>query len=154
MPFAALWLKNPRPLSSTCVVDVCSRRTHQGSVEAVGFCATHPWVATGGTDGALKVWDSVSGNCRHTCSHPAGVTRLEWHPAAPVRTLGCTGTAVRGLVPAGLQPSPPSLHSSLAFLSEVYTIRIGAFQVHALVFSNIRDRFFLSGRGFILCVGG
>lgn len=57
---------------------------YQGSVEAVGFCATHPWVATAGTDGALKVWDSVSGTCRHTCTHPAGVTKLEWHPAAPV----------------------------------------------------------------------
>ncbi|CAM9974857.1 unnamed protein product, partial [Ectocarpus sp. 4 AP-2014] len=56
----------------------------QGSVEAVGFCATHPWVATGGTDGGMKVWDTVSGTCRHTCSHPAAVTRLEWHPAAPV----------------------------------------------------------------------
>ncbi len=55
-------------------------------MEAVGFCATHPWVATGGTDGGLKVWDSVSGTCRHTCMHPAAVTRLEWHPAAPVRT--------------------------------------------------------------------
>ncbi|CAN0436172.1 unnamed protein product, partial [Ectocarpus sp. 13 AM-2016] len=54
------------------------------SVEAVGFCATHPWVATGGTDGGMKVWDTVSGTCRHTCSHPAAVTRLEWHPAAPV----------------------------------------------------------------------
>lgn len=61
-----------------------AKRTEQGSVEAVGFCATHPWVATGGTDGGLKVWDSVSGTCRHTCMHPAAVTRLEWHPAAPV----------------------------------------------------------------------
>ena len=58
----------------------------QGSVEAVGFCATHPWVATAGTDGGLKVWDSVSGTCRHTCTHPAGVTKLEWHPATPVRS--------------------------------------------------------------------
>ncbi|CAM9673867.1 unnamed protein product, partial [Ectocarpus sp. 8 AP-2014] len=56
----------------------------QGSVEAVGFCAIHPWVATGGTDGGMKVWDTVSGTCRHTCLHPAAVTRLEWHPAAPV----------------------------------------------------------------------
>lgn len=60
----------------------------QGSVEAVGFCATHPWVATGATDGSLKVWDSVSGSCRHSCSHPAPVTRLGWHPAAPVRLSG------------------------------------------------------------------
>lgn len=56
-------------------------------MEAVGFCATHPWVATAGTDGKLKIWDSVSGSCRQTCSHPEGVTRLEWHPAAPVRLV-------------------------------------------------------------------
>lgn len=65
--------------------------TKQGSVEAVGFCATHAWVATGGTDGRLKVWDSVSGTCRHTCAHPAGVTKLEWHPAAPVGLLYYVG---------------------------------------------------------------
>ncbi|CAM9361038.1 unnamed protein product [Scytosiphon promiscuus] len=66
-----------------------------GSVEAVGFCASHPWVATGGTDGGLKVWDSVSGTCRHTCMHPAAVTRLEWHPAAPVVFTACVDGNVR-----------------------------------------------------------
>ena len=27
------------------------------SVEACGFCRTHAWAATGGTDGRLVVWD-------------------------------------------------------------------------------------------------
>eukprot|EP00904_Undaria_pinnatifida_P014197 jgi/Undpi1/9908/HiC_scaffold_28.g12362.m1 len=67
----------------------------EGSVETVGFCATHPWVATAGTDGGLKVWDSVSGTCRHICTHPAGVTKLEWHPAAPLVFTACVDGNVR-----------------------------------------------------------
>eukprot|EP00903_Cladosiphon_okamuranus_P018037 g16599.t1 len=67
-----------------------------GSVEAVGFCATHQsWVATGGTDGSLKVWDAVSGTCRHTCAHPAAVTRLEWHPSAPLVFTACADGNIR-----------------------------------------------------------
>eukprot|EP00752_Nemacystus_decipiens_P004185 g3825.t1 len=68
----------------------------EGSVEAVGFCASHhPWVATGGTDGSLKVWDAVSGSCRHTCTHPAAVTRLEWHPSSPLVFTACVDGNVR-----------------------------------------------------------
>ena len=66
-------------------------------MEAVGFYATHPWVATGGTDGALKIWDSVSGTCRHTCAHPGAVTRLEWHPAAPVSAGRLAGHSGPGM---------------------------------------------------------
>lgn len=77
----------------------------QGSVEAVGFCATHhPWVATGGTDGSLKVWDAVSGTCRHTCVHPAAVTRLEWHPAAPV------SGALEVIFQSSRPPGQPATH--------------------------------------------
>ncbi|CAM9788503.1 unnamed protein product [Discosporangium mesarthrocarpum] len=66
-----------------------------GSVECVGFCFTHPWVATGGTDGSLKVWDSVSGHCRQTCTHPGPVTKLRWHPSSPVVLTSCADGNVR-----------------------------------------------------------
>eukprot|EP00978_Attheya_sp_CCMP212_P015138 scaffold38938_cov59-Attheya_sp.AAC.2 len=73
------------------------------SVEAVGFAmpAVNPnWCATGGVDGALKIWDlghsnSAGGQCRQTCRVPSedgtgssvsgsGITRLQWHPTLPV----------------------------------------------------------------------
>lgn len=62
------------------------------SVEAVGFSPASPhWCATGGVDGALKIWDLTSGQCRQVC-RPAqagdavapGITRLQWHPTHPV----------------------------------------------------------------------
>ena len=60
------------------------------SVEAVGFSTSNPnWVATGGVDGVLKIWDlSIGdGTCRHQCKtgmEHEGITRLKWHPSLPV----------------------------------------------------------------------
>eukprot|EP00611_Tribonema_gayanum_P022707 TRINITY_DN4615_c0_g1_i1.p1 TRINITY_DN4615_c0_g1~~TRINITY_DN4615_c0_g1_i1.p1 ORF type:complete len:273 (+),score=93.13 TRINITY_DN4615_c0_g1_i1:802-1620(+) len=65
------------------------------SVEAVGFCAVRPWCATGGADGNLKIWDLQSGLCRHTCRHPAGVTRLRWHRRLPTLYTACADGALR-----------------------------------------------------------
>mmetsp|Transcript_5237 Transcript_5237/g.11456 ORF Transcript_5237/g.11456 Transcript_5237/m.11456 type:complete len:543 (+) Transcript_5237:67-1695(+) len=78
------------------------------SVEAVGFAgkAVNPnWVATGGVDGALKVWDVThggQGQCRQVCRPPAvdggavaGVTRLSWHSTLPLILASYTDGAVR-----------------------------------------------------------
>jgi len=66
------------------------------SVEAVGFATKEVncnWVATGGSNGILKVWDVTHGvgQCRHICKLPSenesscgGITRLVWHPTMPV----------------------------------------------------------------------
>jgi len=79
------------------------------SVEAVGFCppdvvGTANWVATGGVDGTLKVWNTANAGggggaqMRHRCVRPrdggdggasaggvaAGITRLRWHDALPL----------------------------------------------------------------------
>jgi len=75
------------------------------SVEAVGFAsaAVNPnWVATGGVDGILKIWDlSNDGQCRQVCrpnteedSSPGGITRLQWHPALPLVFTSCSDGAV------------------------------------------------------------
>mmetsp|Transcript_25402 Transcript_25402/g.45852 ORF Transcript_25402/g.45852 Transcript_25402/m.45852 type:complete len:479 (-) Transcript_25402:94-1530(-) len=64
------------------------------SVEAVGFAsaAVNPnWLATGGVDGVLKIWDLANdGQCRQVCrpaeadSDAGGITRLKWHPTLPL----------------------------------------------------------------------
>lgn len=65
------------------------------SVEAVGFASAvvNPnWVATGGVDGVLKIWDLTNdgGQCRQVCRHASddtsagGITRLVWHPTMPL----------------------------------------------------------------------
>lgn len=62
------------------------------SVEAVGFSSkVHNWVATGGSNGILKIWDLThgEGTCRQICrvgeSNSTGaVTRLKWHPTLPI----------------------------------------------------------------------
>lgn len=74
------------------------------SVEAVGFASkiVNPnWVATGGSDGKLKVWDLKfeGGQCRQTCEvkdgQTGGVTRLQWHPNLPFIVASYSDAAVR-----------------------------------------------------------
>jgi len=60
----------------------------QTSVEAVGFAPAQinpNWVATGGLDGNLKIWDLTNNSCRQTCHHgeQSGITQLRWHPYKP-----------------------------------------------------------------------
>lgn len=65
------------------------------SVEAVGFATKEVnsnWVATGGSDGILKIWDLTHGvgQCRQICklssedSPCGGITNLNWHPTMPL----------------------------------------------------------------------
>ena len=79
------------------------------SVEAVGFASktVNPnWVATGGVNGTLKVWDVThggQGQCRQVCRPPAdeaggnvaGVTRVKWHPTLPLILASYTDGATR-----------------------------------------------------------
>lgn len=54
------------------------------SVEAGGFCNTMNWVATACLGGTLRIWDLSSYSCRHVCQHPAGITKVLWHPNQPI----------------------------------------------------------------------
>ncbi|CAM9428813.1 unnamed protein product [Phaeothamnion confervicola] len=65
------------------------------SVEAVGFAASHPWAATGGVGGTAKVWDVATARERHAFRHPAGVTKLRWHPTTPLLFTSCADGIVR-----------------------------------------------------------
>ena len=57
------------------------------SVECVGF-STHEnsqkWIASGGMDSTLKIWDLTNGTLRGTCKHTSTVTDLKWHKSLPV----------------------------------------------------------------------
>lgn len=77
-------------------------------IEAVGFApkGLNPnWVATGGSDGILKIWDlAMDAQCRQSCTakdgngatiQTGGVTRLCWHPTLPVIFASYTDGAVR-----------------------------------------------------------
>ena len=75
------------------------------SVEAVGFASAtvNPnWVATGGVDGVIKIWDLANdGQCRQVChvaeseSNAGGITRLRWHPTLPLVFTSSSDGAVR-----------------------------------------------------------
>jgi ribosome assembly protein SQT1 len=64
------------------------------SVEAVGFCSTHGWCASGGMDDKVYIWDlemTMDNNrhIRHRLGHPAGVVKLQWHRSEPLLFTCC-----------------------------------------------------------------
>ena len=66
------------------------------SVECVGFSSTDlKWVASGGLDKTMKVWDMVSGSCRCVCVHGGSVIALKWHAVLPIVTTASLDRAVR-----------------------------------------------------------
>ncbi|KNC78732.1 hypothetical protein SARC_08844 [Sphaeroforma arctica JP610] len=54
------------------------------SVECVRFSRTHPFMASGGLDGNLLIWDTTPFKLRHTCAHGEGVVKIQWHPSEPI----------------------------------------------------------------------
>lgn len=66
------------------------------SVECVDFSSTdYKWIASGGLDKTLKIWDSVSGFCRAVCGHPASVVALKWHARLPVVITAALDSLIR-----------------------------------------------------------
>ena len=54
------------------------------SVECVGFSNDAKWVASGGMDKTLKIWEATTGVCRAVCDHGDSVVALKWHIKLPV----------------------------------------------------------------------
>jgi WD40 repeat protein len=56
------------------------------AVECVGFCNAPEfrWLASGGMDKTLKIWDANLGSCRSVCSHEGSVVALKWHKTLPL----------------------------------------------------------------------
>lgn len=56
---------------------------------SVAFCSSHPYVASGGTDGTLIIWDTSNNKQRHRFVHEDAVVKLLWLPNLPI-VAACT----------------------------------------------------------------
>ena len=67
------------------------------AVECVGFSLAEEfkWVASGGMDKTVKIWDSVTGSCRCICEHGGGVVALRWHTTLPLFATASLDNVVR-----------------------------------------------------------
>ncbi|GBG25514.1 Angio-associated migratory cell protein [Hondaea fermentalgiana] len=54
-----------------------------GSVESVDFSDTLPFVASGATDGTVKIWDLNTQTCRQVLRHEDAVVRVRFVPGSP-----------------------------------------------------------------------
>eukprot|EP00603_Paraphysomonas_imperforata_P011762 CAMPEP_0114469584 /NCGR_PEP_ID=MMETSP0104-20121206/10799_1 /TAXON_ID=37642 ORGANISM="Paraphysomonas imperforata, Strain PA2" /NCGR_SAMPLE_ID=MMETSP0104 /ASSEMBLY_ACC=CAM_ASM_000202 /LENGTH=476 /DNA_ID=CAMNT_0001643257 /DNA_START=22 /DNA_END=1452 /DNA_ORIENTATION=+ len=65
-------------------------------VECVGVSAKEwKYVASGGSDKTLKIWDITTGTCRCVCQHDDEVVALKWHATLPVVVTACLDRKVR-----------------------------------------------------------
>lgn len=65
-------------------------------VECVGFAlGDFKWVASGGLDKTLKIWETVTGACRTVCEHGGSVVALKWHSKLPVISTAALDQIVR-----------------------------------------------------------
>ena len=67
------------------------------AVECVGFSLANDlkWVASGGMDKTVKIWDSITGTCRCICEHGGGVVSLRWHQSYPLFATASLDNIVR-----------------------------------------------------------
>ena len=65
-------------------------------VECVGVSANNwKYVASGGMDKTLKIWDITTGTCRCVCQHDDSVVALKWHATLPVVVTACLDRVIR-----------------------------------------------------------
>jgi ribosome assembly protein SQT1 len=65
-------------------------------VECVGISSnTWKYVASGGMDKTMKIWDITSGTCRCVCQHEDSVVALKWHATLPVVVTACLDRIIR-----------------------------------------------------------
>ena len=63
---------------------------------SAAFCATHPWLATGSTNGSLLITDLSTSATRHHFSLSGGIIRVAWVPgAAPLLAAATAHGLVR-----------------------------------------------------------
>jgi katanin p80 WD40 repeat-containing subunit B1 len=56
-------------------------KEHEGTINCVQFSPDSRWVASGGSEGALKIWDISTGKVLSNFYLPGqGVTCLEYNP--------------------------------------------------------------------------
>lgn len=70
------------------------------TVECVGISpGDQHWVASGGMDCQLKVWDVTTGQLRSSTKHGATVTALKWHESLPL-VVTCSVDAIVRVIDA------------------------------------------------------
>ncbi|KAH8427824.1 WD40 repeat domain-containing protein [Aspergillus melleus] len=71
-------------------------RGHLRGVSAVQFSPDASMIASGGADGAVKVWDTQSGRLIHTFEgHLAGVSTISWGPDGAIIASGSDDKTIR-----------------------------------------------------------
>ncbi|GMH44701.1 hypothetical protein BSKO_12653 [Bryopsis sp. KO-2023] len=73
---------------------------HAGKIRSVAPDASGQWLASGGDDGALKIWEIRTGRCLHTWQFDTPVVSVAWCPQANTRVISAAAGKRVLLLPA------------------------------------------------------
>lgn len=75
------------------ILHALDREDVKQAIETVGFARTHDWLASGGLDGFIDVWDVGSGACRVRFNNDGhNVVKLQWHESQPLVISASAGS--------------------------------------------------------------
>ncbi|XP_010691769.2 uncharacterized protein LOC104905024 [Beta vulgaris subsp. vulgaris] len=66
-----------------------SESLHSGSIQCIGLSPSVPWVATGGEDQKLVIWDLQHSASRGICNHEEEISCLKWLGETSLVASGC-----------------------------------------------------------------
>lgn len=125
-PLGADGLPIPQPPKQVLEVEGGIEREEESvlSVECIGFSSKElHWVASGGLDHTLKVWDMTTGTCRCVCKHGGSVVSLKWHSMLPIISTAALDNVVRLWdARTGLQLSELTGHTDIVTNIEMYPL--------------------------------
>ncbi|KAM0856455.1 hypothetical protein ACQ4PT_049123 [Festuca glaucescens] len=70
--------KDLRPYPRTCYLEF---KGHSGPVRSLSVEATGQWIASGSSDGTIRVWEVETGRCLMVFNVGADVHRISWNPS-------------------------------------------------------------------------
>ncbi|CAM0879740.1 unnamed protein product [Alopecurus aequalis] len=70
--------KDLRPYPRTCYLEF---KGHSGPVRSLSVEATGQWIASGSSDGTIRVWEVETGRCLKVFNVGADVHRISWNPS-------------------------------------------------------------------------
>lgn len=63
------------------------------AIETVSFAKTHDWLASGGLDGFIDVWDVATGACRcRFDNNGSNIVKAKWHESQPLLLSASAGS--------------------------------------------------------------
>jgi ribosome biogenesis protein ERB1 len=99
-------LPKPRELQPYPAAECIAFEGHAGPLRCVGVDGSGEWLATGGDDACVRIWQLATGRCVGVIAMDAAVHALAWCPRAGTRILAAAAGTQLALLDVSLHTGP------------------------------------------------